>query len=143
MTRRTLPALLSRHPIPAVLLIAGLGLMPGCAVNLQPCLGDPALDLQHDDPKCRIAGAIQAEKTRRLDLFPRLLENLDDPNGDVRLITGAAARKLSGLDPDFRSYASLAERQEAVARWRAWWEAQQHDGGPTPVAQRDGEASRS
>ena len=100
----------------------GIGLITvSCTSTSTPCTGDPAADLTHQDPGCRSNAAVLAAEGGRLDLFPGLLANLRDQQGDVRLITGVAARKLSGLDVDFRPFASTNEQEAAIARWQSWW----------------------
>ncbi len=93
-----------------------------CA-SVNPCTGDPSVDLLHDDPKCRMNAAVIASEKKRYDLLPLLIENLRHRSGDVRLITGVAMRRLTGLDAGFRSYSSLAERDRAIEKWKDWWDA--------------------
>ena len=104
-----------------ILLLALPLFFGSCASSLNPCSRDPSINLVHEDPRCRCNGAIQAELESRHDLFPLMVENLKHANGDVRLITGTAIRKLSGIDSGYQSFGSSEEQKRAIHRWEIWW----------------------
>jgi hypothetical protein len=116
---------------------AGLGaialLLPSCASTSNPCSGDAARDLIHDDPKCRCEAAIQVEVGRRLDLVRRLLDNLRHSDPEVRFYSAMAMRHLSGVDAEYYPHDDASEREQAITLWEAWWQEQQGIGPPEAV----------
>jgi HEAT repeat protein len=109
--------------LPAAVLLA-----LGCSASADPRTGDPRLDLRHQDPRVRMEAAYRAAQAGRQDLAEGLIENLRDRDESVRFITGIALKKLTGEDFGYRSYSSLAAREEAIGRWRRWLESR---GGST------------
>lgn len=118
-----------RPPIYSLLPVVSLGsfLLLSCASTLNPCTGDPARDLTHEDPHCVIDAAVRAAEEKRHDLFPQLLKNLRHSDDAVRFFTGIALRKLTGFDAGYRAYGSSAEQEEAISRWDEWWKAREEE----------------
>lgn len=52
---------------------------------------------------------------------PALVQSLDDPNPTVRVMAGAALRKLTGNPWRARQSAPPDEQQAVRERWRRWW----------------------
>jgi len=98
----------------AATLLIGLA---GCAQRPYRTLAE---GLQSENPADRISATIQAADTGDHDVLPLLVDQLDDPDADVRLYAILSLRKLTGQTLGYRFYAEPAERAEAVARWRAW-----------------------
>ena len=92
----------------------------GCSATSDPASGDLRQDLRHKDPRVRMEAAHQAGTKDRTDLVDLLVENLRDHDESVRFITAISLRKITGQDFGFRSFASILEREEAIARWRRW-----------------------
>ncbi len=67
-----------------------------------------------------MATAYLAAEQGRRDLLNALVDNLADRDESVRFITAIALRRLTGQDLGYRSYSPLAEREEAIARWKRW-----------------------
>ncbi|MBI4582429.1 MAG: hypothetical protein HY717_00150 [Planctomycetes bacterium] len=110
-----------RRFLPGVCVCLILG---SCRSTYEPPTGDLSLDLNHRDPIVRSNAAVEAAEEKRLDLFPQLLKNLRHPNGEVRLFTGAAIRKLSGQDFNYKAYGTTQEQEEAISRYQDWLEKQ-------------------
>ena len=85
-----------------------------------------------------MATAYLVAEEGRWDLLGALIDNLGDRDESVRFVTAIALRRLTGEDFDYRSYAPLAEREEAIARWRRWLaepaRATPAQSGPGPAA---------
>ncbi len=99
-------------------------ILGSCRSTYEPPSGDLSLDLNHRDPIVRSNAAVEAAEEKRLDLIPQLLKNLRHPNGEVRLFTGVAIRKLSGQDFNYKPYGTAEEQEEAISRYQDWWEKQ-------------------
>ena len=120
-----------------------LGLAPaaaiciaGCASTCDPATGDLRTDLRHRDPRVRIESAVKAAGEGRVDLVPELVGNLEDRDESVRFVSGIALKRLTGRDFGFLSFASPADRADAVRRWRRWIE-----GAPGSVVEGDATAT--
>jgi HEAT repeat protein len=82
--------------------------------------------LSDQRPELRRA-AILAIQQKKLAWGAELIERLKDDNAEVRDAAHQALVKLPGatdLGPDAK--AGTAERTEAVVRWKAWWDKQDH-----------------
>src|SRR5262245_50108908 len=53
--------------------------------------------------------------------IPALIARLDDDDPVVRLSANDGLKRRTGQDFGFVPWADPAERMEAVARWRGWW----------------------
>jgi len=114
----------------------------GCSATSDPASGDLRQDLRHKDPRVRMEAAHQAGTKDRADLVDLLVENLRDHDESVRFITAISLRKITGQDFGFRSFASILEREEAIARWRRWAGIPSPPGDSGTVAGTTPEASR-
>lgn len=80
--------------------------------------------LKHDRKDVRIAAA-QAIGARKLRYGTELIGLLQDANDDVRQAARQALVQISGgLDHGPMRDASFLDREEAIARWQAWWSKQ-------------------
>ncbi len=91
-----------------------------CRSTSDPATGVLSVDLNHADPKVRIAAAQRAVAESRDDLLPLLVANLADRDGAVRFFTQIALRKLTSEDFGYSSSALPEDRARAIARWRRW-----------------------
>ena len=101
----------------------------GCSSTTVPATGILEVDLRHEDPRVRISAAGEAVAKNRVDLVPRLIQNLLDGDGAVRMFTAVALRKLTGQDFDYKAHGTESEREEAIRRWEAWAKAQGEEPG--------------
>jgi hypothetical protein len=99
----------------------------GCASTSAPATGDLRLDLQHGDPRIRIEAALRAVVEKRLEVVGELINNLSDRDGAVRMFSSVALRKLTGRDFGYLPHGTESERAGALARWRAWFDAEAAD----------------
>jgi hypothetical protein len=58
-------------------------------------------------------------------VVPMLIDKLGDPDPVVRLAAHEELKEGSGQDFGFLPWAGPEEREQAIARWRAWWSKQQ------------------
>jgi hypothetical protein len=82
--------------------------------------------LQDEDPELRRAAVLGLALRKRASCMPQVIGVLLDPDPSVERAAHAALCSLSG-GQDFgpAMHAPEQERQDAVARWRAWWEKQE------------------
>jgi hypothetical protein len=109
--------------------LLGLSSAAGCGVAPDRASGDLMRDLAHPDPHVRLDAAVRASSDDQSELLPRILprliELLDDEDDAVRMMAGHSLCRLTGADLGFKPYGSLAERAEAIDRWRRWLQAKQ------------------
>lgn len=122
------------------LLLALVGLLAvcvcGCSPGVTPASRRPLVDrLQDDNPSVRVRAIVEAGETEDASAVPLLIDRLEDDDSDIRLFSIQALRRITGRDFDYRYYAPLEQRREAVARWRQWQAQQQ--GGPEPIEQEE------
>jgi hypothetical protein len=94
--------------------------MPGCSSTSEPATGDILLDLEHRDPRVRILASERVVAEGKIELAPRLVKNLADPDGAVRMFTAVALRKLTGQDFGYKPFGLPTEQVEAVNAWNVW-----------------------
>jgi len=85
---------------------------------------DPELLEQHLGspwPNVRRAAAEEIGRRDRWSAIPRLIERLDDSDGDVRGAAAASLRRLTNTFLGYRAEASLSRRRGGADRWRTWW----------------------
>lgn len=75
--------------------------------------------LHDEDEVVRIRAIVAAAEQGRRDLAPLLVDRLEEDSESVRFFAIASLRRLTGTDHGFEPEAPLAQRQAAVARWRA------------------------
>jgi hypothetical protein len=56
--------------------------------------------------------------------IPQVIQRLEDDDVSVRVLSGETLRNMTGKDFDYNAYAGEAERREAAARWRSWWDTE-------------------
>jgi hypothetical protein len=80
--------------------------------------------LQDDDPEARRAAALAVAMKEDTTFVPRLIEMLQDSEPLVSRAALAALKSLTrqNFGPD--AEATQAERDKAVAAWKAWWAKQ-------------------
>ena len=106
--------------IRALLWIAVSAQPPGCSSTSEPATGDILLDLEHRDPRVRILASERIVSEGKIELAPRLVKNLADPDGAVRMFAAVALRKLTGQDFGYKPFGLPSEQAEAVNAWNAW-----------------------
>jgi HEAT repeat protein len=74
--------------------------------------------LGSENPLDRTEAIVRAYQARDLRAVHKLVALLDDPSDAVRMYAIQALRRLCGVDYGYHYYASAAEREPAVARWR-------------------------
>ncbi len=74
--------------------------------------------LNSDNPLDRSEAIMHAYEARDMRAVHKLVGLLDDPSDAVRMYAIQALRRLCGVDYGYRFYASAAEREPAVQRWR-------------------------
>jgi hypothetical protein len=80
--------------------------------------------LEDEDTEIRRAAALACAMKDCKDHIPDLIRLLGDREGPVARAAHAALKELSGQDLGPRADADGAERDRAVAAWRAWWKGQ-------------------
>src|SRR5262249_8881354 len=83
--------------------------------TLRDRLSDEALEIRR---AAALACALKEEKS----LVPDLIKLLDDPEAHVYRAAHAALKQLTGQDFGPAADAGPADRSQAMARWREWWE---------------------
>lgn len=68
----------------------------------------------------RILAARGAVVQNRLDLIPKLVENLADRDEAVRMFTSIGLRKLTGKDFGYNPSSAPEERLASIKRWEEW-----------------------
>ena len=113
---------------PPSLLVVCL-VLAGCASDgTRPV--DPDVDLYAPSGTRRAQAVQLVAASGDTSYVPELIALLDDRDETVRLQAHAALKAMTGHDTGYLPFAGRAERAEHVARWRAWWSAEQ-GGGPT------------
>jgi hypothetical protein len=99
-----------------ILLCAAASLVQGCLFGAK----DLYQQLQHEDPSVRVRAVHRAGRSGDSKSLPYLVDRLSDSEADVRFYAIIALEKLTGKRHGYRYWAPAAEREKAVARWRAW-----------------------
>lgn len=63
---------------------------------------------------------IEAGRRRDRKALPYLVDRLGDEYAEVRFAAITALEKITGSSRGYKYWASTAERDRAVARWRLW-----------------------
>ena len=79
--------------------------------------------LKHDRSEVRITAA-KTIAAKKLRLGAELIALLQDGDDEVRQAGRRALSQIGGVDHGPEADASFADREAAVARWRAWWSKQ-------------------
>jgi len=74
--------------------------------------------LSSENPLDRTEAIVESCQARDLQAVHKLVALLDDPSDAVRMYAIQALRRLCGVDYGYRYYASAAQREAAVERWR-------------------------
>lgn len=83
--------------------------------------------LRADNPRDQAAAIAEAARAGDRSMVPELIGLLDAQDEGVRFMAAAGLHRLTGQD--FGShFARPEERQEVIAKWRRWWQAQQAGG---------------
>jgi hypothetical protein len=80
--------------------------------------------LQDEDPELRRAAALALAMKESKDRIPDLIRLLGDDEPLVERAAHAALKSLTGQDLGPAAGADRAERDKAVAAWKAWWDKQ-------------------
>ena len=81
--------------------------------------------LKEPDAEVRRAATLACSLKRAREHVPDLFPLLDDEEEMVSASARSALKALTGKDFGLPASAGRAERLEAVARWRGWWEKQE------------------
>jgi len=100
--------------------LATLTVFSGCSSTTAPATGDLALDLNHPDARVRIRATRGVYDQNRMDLVPKLVENLSDRDEAVRMFTSVGLRKLTGKDFGYNPGGPPEERIASIQRWKEW-----------------------
>jgi HEAT repeat protein len=85
-----------------------------------------ALIAEFDDPDPGVRSAAVERLFREIEGFvavPELIRALGSPSPPRRAVANDGLKRLTGSDQGFDPNGSPADRKAAIARWRAWWEA--------------------
>ena len=90
------------------------------------CNGPGLIDrLKAEDPRTRLIAIQEAGQTEDRRALPYLADMLSDEEGDVRLFSVGALRKITGESMGYHSYDPPAQRAAAQQRWRQWLSEQE------------------
>ncbi|MGE3818145.1 MAG: HEAT repeat domain-containing protein [Isosphaeraceae bacterium] len=65
--------------------------------------------------------------------IPTLIEHLRDPDPVVRMAASEELKRQTGQSLGFIPWGTEPEREEAVNRWRSWWNARQGQTSSRPA----------
>lgn len=98
----------------AVTVIAALLLSSGCG----PPAGRYPQTIGSQDPLVRVKAIIHAGQIKDESVVPLLVDRLEDEDSGVRFYAILALERIVGTRMGYDYGAPIAQRQEAVARWR-------------------------
>lgn len=81
---------------------------------------DLIVRLRDEDPLICLPAIREAGQTGDRRTLPCLVELLGDEEGDVRVFSVGALRKITGESMGYHSYDPLAQRAAAQHRWLQW-----------------------
>lgn len=96
-------------------LVGGVLASLGCLPTSEPGLGSR-------DPAMRLSAMLDAAATGDRAAVPGLISRLDSQDGGERLLAITSLKRITGETHGYDHAGPPAERDEAVARWRAWAE---------------------
>jgi len=94
------------------------------AVLLCGCFGREHPSLKSKDPALKIPAIKSAVNDHDLAACKELVKDLDNDDPAIRFYAVEGLRKLTGETFGYRYYDDEAARKPAVAKWKAWLEAQ-------------------
>jgi hypothetical protein len=98
--------------------------MAGCGGGGgSPTGGTISADLQSEYPEIRAKACIRAGDARDGAVIGLLVERLEDPETEVRMLAIDALDRITGQRQGYRWAAGADDRAAAVARWREWLRA--------------------
>ncbi len=80
----------------------------------------PRQPLMDNDPVFVNPAIKRSAQAERLRDVPRLIELLDSDDSAIRLYASHALRDLTGESFGYQFWASAAQRQPAIDRWKRW-----------------------
>lgn len=107
----------------AVRQAAAWGLMSDACARHQ-ALVDLRLELDHPDPVVRLCAITLLRPRDWAADVEALIAALDDSDSLIRLAAFRQLRTLTRQTLPFEAFADRRSRAEAVAAWRAWWQAE-------------------
>jgi hypothetical protein len=108
-------------------LVAGLlCLLSGAGCSLAP---KSFAKMIHPSAIVRARAAGLADRQPDQVAVPALIDRLGDDDPVVRLTAHETLRERTGQNFGYLPWGDNAERAEAQARWKTWWEKQPHDDG--------------
>jgi hypothetical protein len=99
-----------------------LAILPGCSLAPKSFKG-----IKNPAPLFRARAIPLGRGLPDRVVVPSLLRSLDDHDQVVRLAAFSELKKRTGQDFGYVPYAEPAERAQAVARWKDWWQSQGQD----------------
>lgn len=114
---------------------AAVTLTSGCGMTLRSDIHDP-------DPAAKIPALVHAANRPTGEELRALVKALDHDDAAVRLFAIESLQRATGESHGFRPYDAEADRERAVARWRAWLDDQDQGrriGGHVTAAHRPDE----
>ena len=80
------------------------------------------LALMDDENKLvRLEAARAVLEIGAWDTVPVLLEGMNDPEENIRILSFQALKKKIGVDFGYKIRGTAEERQESLNKWNAWW----------------------
>lgn len=76
--------------------------------------------LQSKNADVRIEAILQAGRQKDPKAVPYLVDRLSDSYAEVRFTAIVALEKITGTDRGYRYWAPMADREQAIGRWRQW-----------------------
>ena len=91
------------------------GLLAGCTAPPPASEGD----FDSPNPAAKLYAIERAGSQRDRGKIPKLVEQLDNDDPAVRMMSIAALRRITGADLGYKPYEPPEARQAAIERWRA------------------------
>lgn len=85
-------------------------------------------DISNPAPLVRARAASMGDGLPDAVVVPTLIDRLADPDPVVRLTAHEELKKRTGQDLGYHPWDDPPLRDQAAARWRAWWESRHAPG---------------
>ncbi len=91
--------------------------------------------LQSEDPSVRLEAIHTAGQGKDPKTLPYLVDRLSDSEQEIRFFAILALERITGQTMGYEYYGPVAQRNEAVRRWRDWLALQSKDAPDTQEAE--------
>jgi len=98
-------------------------------LRAKEALGDLLKVTKDSNRWVRLEAARAVLEVGAWDSVPMLLECLDDPDPQIRILGSEILERKTGQNLGYDPQAPPAERSAAARRWNQWWEEMQDDPG--------------